>query len=529
MKYPKMFESMKIGCLTIKNMVVMGAMGHGQAADQCEFSKSTEDFYAARAKGGVGLILTGITEPDFEIEQFPAGGIAGYVNPNYNPKIFVERGTELTERVHSYGSKIFLQITAGFGRAMSNISCSENPVWADPSKKADALLIDVGNFDSMYHTYQPMYIPMGTNFRYTEELKKHVSIPVICTGRLHTPEVIEAGLEAGQADGVCIARALLADPDFVKKAELGRSERIRPCLSCDVGCLGRVLSGQRYCCAVNPAVNRETTYGLTPALRPKNVLVIGGGVAGMEAARVLAVRGHKACIWEKSAQLGGHLLSGGKPSFKEDEYRLVRWYELELKDLGVPVVFNREATAENVRQYDPDIIINATGSEAIIPRFVVGKEYTITGEEALLGTKPVGQRVVIVGAGLVGSELALHLMNQGKDVTLVEMLPEILSSGKPVPLMNRMLLSDMIYGSSIRVMTGSQLMEARKGEAVMKKNGEEVVIETDTTIIASGFRPAHNVADDLSSEYETYNIGDSRSIANIKNAVWDAYEVARSI
>lgn len=656
MKYPKMFEPMKIGTLTIKNRVVMGAMGHGQAADQCEFSKSTEDFYAARAKGGVGLIITGITEPDFEVDQFPNGGVAGYVNPNYNPKVFIERGTELTERVHNYGSKIFLQITAGFGRALHNVSCSENPLWADPGKKAhaltreeirrkielvteaavigkragfdgidlsafhesclmdefateffnhrtdeyggsfenrmrftkelvesiknacgkdyplsirlsvvgflkgwnapslngedevgrtfeesievakylekigvDVLLIDVGNFDSMYHTYQPMYLPKGSNFKYTEELKKHVHIPVICTGRLHDPDLIEKGLEADQADGVCIARALLADPDFVKKAEIGKPETIRPCLSCDVGCLHRILCGQRYSCAVNPAANRETTYQLTPALIRKKVLVIGGGVAGMEAARVLTLRGHQAAIWEKSDQLGGHLISGGAPSFKEDERKLIQWYKQELEALNVPVCLEKEAATSEVLDFGADVVIYAAGSQALIPSYVKGKEHTITGVDALLGRKEVGSRVVIVGGGLVGAELALHLEEQGKQVTIIEMLPEILSSGKTVPLMNKMCLADIINSKPIDVKTNCKLVSANKGYAVAEHDGEIIQIPADTIIIAAGFRSNDGLFNDLRGKVEIYNIGDSKNVANIKNAVWDAYEIARSI
>jgi len=131
-----MFTPMQIGNLTIKNRVIMGAVGHGQAAPECEFSKAAEDFYALRAKGGVGLILTGITEPDFEVDKFPNGGVAGYVNPNYNPKVFVEHCSEMTERVHSHGAKIFIQITAGFGRALHNNSCSsENTLWGDPQNR----------------------------------------------------------------------------------------------------------------------------------------------------------------------------------------------------------------------------------------------------------------------------------------------------------------------------------------------------------------------------------------------------------
>ncbi len=655
MKYPVMFTPMQVGNLTIKNRIVMGAIGHGQAAPDCEFSKAAEDFYALRAKGGVGLILTGITEPDFEVDQFPNGGVSGYVNPNYNPKAFVERTSEMTERVHSYGAKIFIQITAGFGRALHNNSCSsENTLWGDPTQQAhgltkteiqrkielvasaaviaqnagfdgvdlsalhegclmeefatpffnkrtdeyggcfenrmrftkelveaiktacgkdfpisirmaaknylkgfnspsldgseevgrtledsieiarylekigvDALLVDTGSFDSMYHLYQPMYVEKGSNFVYSEEIKKAVNIPVICTGRLDEPQIIENGLEQGRADGVSISRGLLADADFVIKAQLGQDEKIRPCLGCDVGCLHRVLIGRRYSCAVNPQAMRETTYSLTPALQPKKVLIVGGGVAGMEAARVAKLRGHMATLWEKSDKLGGHLISGGMPSFKEDERRLIRWSEQELASLKVTVVKNKTANTEEILAFAPDAVVVATGSEAVIPKSLQGSEKAITSTDALLGNKPIGQQVVIVGGGLVGSELALHLHEHGKQVTIIEMMPEILSNGKTVPLMNKMMLSDLIAESPITVKTSCKLLSIEEGGVTVEHEEKEQKLSADTVIVAAGFRSENALFDELSGKVEVYNIGDSRSVENIKNAIWDAYEVMR--
>lgn len=655
MKYPTMFTPLQIGTLTIKNRIVMGAIGHGQAAPECEFSKAAEDFYALRAKGGVGLILTGITEPDFEVDKFQNGGISSYVNPNFNPKVFIEHSSEMTERVHSYGSKIFIQITAGFGRALHDNSCSsENTLWGDPTKQAhgltkaeiqrkielvasaaviaqsagfdgidlsalhegclmeefatpffnkrtdeyggsfenrmrftkelvetvksacgknfpisirmaaksylkgfntpsldgseevgrtledsieiaryleqigvDLLLVDSGSFDSMYHLYQPMYVEKGSNLRFSEAIKKAVNIPVICTGRMDEPHIIEEGLVKEQADGVSISRGLLADADLVNKALLGQDEKIRPCIGCNVGCLHRVLTGRRYSCAVNPQAMRETTYSLTSALQPKKVLVIGGGVAGMEAARVAKIRGHFPTLWEKSGRLGGHLISGGAPSFKEDERRLIHWYEQELSAMNVPVVMNKTATPADVLEFVPDAVIVATGSQAVIPRSLQGADKAITSTDALLENKPVGQRTVIIGGGLVGCELALHLKEQGKEVTIIEMMPEILSNGKTVPLMNKMMLSDLIENSTISVKTSCKLLSIGNDGVVVDYEGQEQHFIADTVIVAAGFRSENALFHELAGNVEVYNIGDSRSVENIKNAIWDAYEVAR--
>lgn len=658
MKYRATFEPMKIGNVVVKNRVVMGPMGHGQADDACAYSKAAEDFMVYRARGGVGLIISGCTDPDFEIDNTAADSVGVLVNPNYSPKAFIERGTELTERVHSYGTKIFIQITVGLGRAFYKKSASNGSLWPDVdqhsipmtkkeiqrkvelvanaaciAKKAGfdgvdihalheaslleefalsyfnhrtdeyggclenrlrftkevieaiqqacgknfpitmrvaakeylkaagkalldgeenrevgrdisetikivkyleswgvaAVLVDSGMIDSMYRMYQPMYISMGANLQFTSEIKKNTSIPVICTGRMHEPELIENSILSGKADGVCMARALLADPDFVKKMQIGDERQIRPCLSCNVGCLHRLFSGQRYSCAVNPQVNRETTYGISKTLQNKRVLIIGGGVAGLEAARILALRGHKPEIWEKSGELGGHLLSGGVPDFKQEEGKLLAWYIGELNRLHVPVYFHQDATADMVRLAHADAVICATGSEPVIPHFVKGSTYAITGVNALRHTDAVGKSVVIVGGGLVGTELALYLEQEGRQVTIIEMLPQLLASGKTVPIMNRMYLIDAIRLSGIKVCLNCKLLRVEKDGAVVDYEGKEQKILADTVVVAAGFKERNSLYDELKSEMDVYNIGDSRTVSNIKNAIWDAYEVARSL
>lgn len=208
---------------------------------------------------------------------------------------------------------------------------------------------------------------------------------------------------------------------------------------------------------------------------------------------------------------------------------MIEWYEQELKALDVPVFLGKNADAAEILNFGADAVINATGSQAIIPSYVKGKENTITGVDALLGREEVGQKVVIVGGGLVGAELALHLEEQGKQVTIIEMLPEILSSGKTVPLMNKMCLADIINSKSIDVKTNCKLISAEKEYAEAEYNGEVIQIPADTIIIAAGFQPNDDLYKELHGEIEMYNIGDSKNVANIKNAVWDAYEVARAI
>jgi len=276
----------------------------------------------------------------------------------------------------------------------------------------DSLNIDVGTYDSWYWNHPPMYFEDGMYREFGRIVKQAVDVPVILAGRLDDPEIAIDALN-GCCDIISYARPLLADPELPNKIYADQLEDIRPCLGCHDGCMGRIASGLALSCAVNPACGREKAYGIPPAQHQKKVLVIGGGPAGMEAARVAALRGHTVTLMERESELGGNLNVGSVPKFKKNDARLVEWYERQLRILGVGVRTGRPADEVSIREARADQIILATGSKPI--ELALGKENTVcTAGDVLLGKVETGRNIVVIGGGLVGCETALWLAQQGK-------------------------------------------------------------------------------------------------------------------
>jgi 2-enoate reductase len=363
------------------------------------------------------------------------------------------------------------------------------------------------------------------------EVKKVVKIPVIAVGRLDIPELAEKVIAEGKADLVAIGRGFLADPHWARKVEEGRQTHIRPCVCCHDGCMGRLVVGKPTSCAVNPASGREKDYALSPANKSKKVMVIGGGVAGMEAGRVAALRGHKVVIYEKSDELGGHVREAVSMPFKIGEQKLLDWYKTELDDLRVEIRLKTEVTSGLVHKNKPDAVVVATGSKYIrlnVPG--ADRPSVISACDFLSGKTQVGQRVVVIGGGQVGCEMSLWLSQQGKKVTVVEKLDDLLI-GRPIPWMNRVMLLDLLKFHEVDMMTSFSLLEVTdKGAVLNHKDSRRETLPTDTVIIAVGLESEQGIYRSLRGNLTNlYLIGDAREAKNIMNAVWDAYEVARTI
>jgi 2-enoate reductase len=338
-----------------------------------------------------------------------------------------------------------------------------------------------------------------------------------------------AAIVSGKTDFIGLARPLLADPLLPNKVRAEKFDRIRPCLSCQEGCMGRLAKYAQISCAVNPACGREADYGLTPALEKKSVMIVGGGIAGMEAARVAALRGHKVAICEKSGRLGGVVIPGGVPDFKEDDHALIGWYERELRELKVPVHFNTEATEETVKAADPDVLIIATGSKA--KRLKIGDAANVyTAEDVLNGVKDPGKATIIIGAGLVGCETALWLHDKGVKVTIVELAPKILALAGPLCHANDDMLHELLAFKKIAVMTSSAVAAPTEGGFIVKTGDKQNFVAADSAILAIGYSSERSLYDKVRNlAPEVYTFGDARQVSNIMYAVWDAYEVARSL
>ena len=290
----------------------------------------------------------------------------------------------------------------------------------------DAFHISGGDHHTMIHQVSPMAINVCHNVWAAEAIKKHVHVPVIASGSITLPEYAEEILASGKGDFVGLGRPLWADPEWPNKACSDHPEDIRPCIRCNEGCLERTFFNYKaVTCAVNPQISREGELKIKPAEKPRTIAVIGAGAAGMEAARVAKLRGHDVTIFEEKPIDGGLLNEAAAPEFKADIRPLMKYQATQIKKLGIPVIRKR---AEMADLEDYDAVICATGSTPIIPRIPgVDKPIAVDCLSAINGAKPVGERVIVIGGGLVGSETALDLAENGHKVTLVEMQPQIMN------------------------------------------------------------------------------------------------------
>ena len=394
----------------------------------------------------------------------------------------------------------------------------------------DALEVDAGCYDSWYWAHPPIYQPHGCMADMAERVKKVVDLPVLTVGRLGIPELAETILEEKRADMVVLGRALLSDPHWVKKVREGRVEDIRPCIGCHDGCLYRIYEDFRsLSCAVAPATGREKIYGIEPTKESKKVLIAGGGPAGMEAARVLSIRGHDVTLYEKSDALGGHLIEAGIPEFKADIKRLLKWYKIQLDKLKVKIKLKTEVTSQLIRDKKPDVLIVAAGSTPIIPKMPgIEKQKVITAIDLLLGKKKSGERVVVLGGGLVGCETALWLAEQGKETTVVEMLPEVATG---ICHANRVMLLDLLAKNEVDVITKMTIQEITDGGVLsIDKDLNKTVIECDTVVLAVGLKPSNEIYNSMDKEIShIYAIGDCKEARKIMDAIWEGYDVSRTI
>lgn len=297
--------------------------------------------------------------------------------------------------------------------------------------------------------------------------------------------------------------------------------------------MGRIQEYSMINCAVNPQAARERVTAYEPVLRPKKVMVIGGGVAGCEAARVLAIRGHKPELFEKGGRLGGNLIPGGAPEFKEDDLALAKWYETQMELLGVPVHLGTEVTKEDVLSGGDaggyDAVIVSTGSAPKV--FSLGDDaHVYTAAQVLTGEKDCGGVTAVIGGGLVGCETALWLAQHGKKVTIVEAMDKLLAVNGPLCHANKDMLERLVPYHGVDVVTSAKVTGYENGELTAVCGGEEKRILCDSVILAVGYREEDSLYHELEFEVpEIYLLGDAKKVSNIMYAIWDAFEVANHI
>lgn len=636
----------------------MAPMAMGQLDDHWAYKQESIDHFTERARGGTGLIITGANFIENRIEKHRK---ASFPCPLEDPQSYMTQLKKMSDNIHAYNSKLFVQLTAGLGRSAIPAMILDNTFVApsattnrwDPSiqhraltteeiyelikdfatcamlakmggadgievhavhegylldnftmeyfnqredefggdlmgrlrfplailqavKQAcgkdfpvilrfslksfiraerhgilpgesypelgrdieeglqfakilteagyDALNVDAGSYDAWYWAHPPFFQDRGLYLPFAEKVKKVVKVPVLTAGRMGYPQLAAEALQEGKCDMVVLGRPLLADPEFVNKMRQGNIQDIRPCLSCHDGCFNRAHSMRLMSCAVNPQCNREKEAAFCKAEHTKSCLVIGGGPAGMEAARVLALRGHTVTLVEKEKQLGGMYRWASVPEFKDDGKLLISWYEHQMARLKVQVELNSDVQAQDPRIEAADVVICATGSHAFLPP-IKGIEYGVTAVDVLKGAVTAKKEATIIGGGLVGCELAIWLSQHGKSVRIIEMADTLMSTGAPAD-MNKQMILELLEHHQVEIRLQTKLQEIREHEIVVETQGAIQELASDCTILALGYRSNRSLYDQiLLKAKDIYNIGDSSHPKDIMEGIWDAYEL----
>lgn len=391
---------------------------------------------------------------------------------------------------------------------------------------SDAIHVSgVGAGPYIGYTSGIMYDPPGNFVELAAAIKQAVTVPVIAVGKISL-ELGEQVLREGKADLIAVGRPLLADPDLVTKAQSGNTGDIRPCLSCRL-CGDIMLWKQRTGtrCQVNAELGRERDYEIRPASRRRSVLVVGGGPAGMEAARVAALRGHAVTLHEKEHELGGQLVLASMPPHKEDVRAFIDYLVRQIQKLGVRVRLGTETTPSLVEAEAPEVVVLATGVVPTIPK-IAGVEpgAVVTVRDVLRLTAKVGRDVAVIGGGMVGCEVADYLADRGARVTIIEMLPELAPDlGYSV----RTRLLGRLAAQSVVVLAATTCLEVTAaGVKVRKADGECQVVRADTIVAATGSRPNRQLMKALGGMVpETYLAGDCVEPGRILEAVSDGYRI----
>ena len=396
----------------------------------------------------------------------------------------------------------------------------------------DCLNCDNGTYDAWYWAHPPVYMPENCNLADVEHIKKFVDIPVICAGRLDPRKAAES-IAAGQLDGAGFARPFLADQQWIVKLKEGREEDIRPCILCHNGCFNMChykgvpndqdLSDSLHLarCAVNAETMQWKKHTIRKTAAPKTVHIIGGGIGGMETARVLKLRGHHPVIHEKTGELGGAFIAASAESYKGKQRDLLAWYRRQMAELGIEVHLNEEVKEISAFRGCPVIV--ATGATPRILRRVPGYEKMMEACEYLRGA-PTGETVAVIGGGLTGSEIAYELALQGKKPVIVEMKDDLVSQ-KGVCLANSSYLREWFALHQVPVYLQTALKEVRDGSILCVGNdGTELEIPCDSVISCAGYLSAP-----LPEAGKARLVGDCRRVGNLRSVIWDAYEAAMKI
>jgi len=397
----------------------------------------------------------------------------------------------------------------------------------------DAFDVTGGNYDTADHIIPPVYYDkQGYFFNQASEIKKVVNVPVISGGMIIDPIIADSAINDGAIDLVFIGRQLIADPEWPNKVREGKEEDIKPCIACEE-CIERIFFQEPVNCSVNPLKGFEYKYlseeDIPKAKEKKKVVIVGGGLAGLEAARIAKTRGHEVVLFEESNELGGVLKLVLEEKTKLRIKKLIDWYKSTMKKLDITIKINEKVLPETIKKEAPDVVILATGSDPLIPK-IPGVENANLAEDIHSGKAKTGNSVVIIGGGLVGCELALNLAAEGKKVTVVEALPQV-ATGEPT--LSRMGIINLLTKAKINILTNAPVIEVYKdGVDITDSLGRRTKLNADTVILSVGRRSRIDkdlIESSKSIAKEVYVIGDAKQPRRIIDAIKEGFWTAINI
>ncbi len=392
----------------------------------------------------------------------------------------------------------------------------------------DMVQVSAGNDATPEWICQPMFMSKACLADSAQKVRQALNIPVMAVGRINDPFIAEDILKEGKADLVCIGRGLLADPEFPKKAQEGRFEDIRNCIACN-NCMESIFRRGRVECLVNPILGREKELVLVPTEKPKKIMVVGGGPGGLNVAWVAARRGHDVHLYEKEKALGGQLVLGSVTWYKKELLSLIEFQKRQIERFGVKCYLGKEVTPELVQQENPDAVVLATGASPLVPP-VEGVEKPIVKlfTDILNSETLAHKKTVVIGGGATGSEVALHLAEQGCEVVIVEMMPKI---GATLESMTRKVLMSKLKEHNVKLLTETKLVKVQDDGVIVTNEKEgEYFIPAECVVMAIGTKSNNGLYEKIKDMVpEIHRIGDCLRPRSAKAAIFEGAVLGRSI